>query len=129
MRATTYAQALRELLAAAPKSEHDGLIERFAATVRRNGHAHLFPAIVRTLERLAQRHAREATLEIVTAEKITHDEREKILAAHSAPKDRVVAERVDPSLVGGYVLRSRSQRIDASYKRTLFELYQRIVNN
>lgn len=128
MRASTYAQALRESLDSAQKTEESGIVERFVAVVRRNGHTHLLPAIVRSLERITAKRRREVTLELITAVPLSSEERDAILATHSAPKDRTIVTRVDPTIVGGYILRSRSQRIDASHKHTLFTLYQRIVN-
>jgi F0F1-type ATP synthase delta subunit len=34
----------------------------------------------------------------------------------------------DDTLIGGYILRSKDQRIDASYKRSLLALYHRITH-
>jgi F0F1-type ATP synthase delta subunit len=133
MRASSYAQALHELTVAG--IEDDGkLVKQFVATVERNGHAHLLPQIVRGLERIERREEKKATIEVSSATALSPEKVAQLLKrdpfkhALSATHKKVV-RKVDATLVGGAVVRTGSQKIDASHKRALIELYQSLISH
>lgn len=132
MRASSYAQALHEL-AVADKQDDGKLVKQFVATVEGNGHAHLLSKIVRSLERIEKREEKKSTIEVSSATALSPEKvaqllkREPFKHALSASHKKVV-RKVDATLVGGAVVRTGSQKIDASYKRTLIELYQSLIS-
>lgn len=132
MRASYYAQALYEL-ALAEKGGEEKLIRQFVETVAGNGHAHMLPKILKSYERIAEREVRKSTIEVTSAAPLSE---EKVLAllkkepfkhALTAAHKKVV-RKTDDTLVGGVVVRTGAQRIDASYKRMLLDLYQSITS-
>lgn len=133
MRATWYAQALYELEAEGKMSDAPSL-ERFVDTVRGNGHAHMLPKIIRAYERITQRAEKRSTIEVTTAEECAQDEVTKLLRkepfAHVLlPTHKKVVRKVDPTLIGGAIVRTGGVRIDASFKRKLQELYQSLITS
>ncbi len=129
MRATHYAKALAELLSDRPASEGAAIAERLVETARKNGHAHLLPRIARAYEKIAKKNERARTVEVVTAHKS-----DPALVTATAKKNGVATEgmhvvsRTDATLVGGALVRTRSERIDMSYKRALMELYKKLTS-
>ncbi len=132
MRASTYAKALREALRSRTQDE-DVLVEHFVATVRANGHEHLFPGIIKAFGRLAEKEVRSETIEITSATSLAEQEvvevlkrpeyRELLTASH-----RRVARHIDENIVGGIIVRAGSRRVDGSYKRALLDIYQEFTN-
>jgi F-type H+-transporting ATPase subunit delta len=132
MRASTYAQAFHEL-AATEKIEGEKLVKQFVATVLGNGHAHLLPKIVRVLDRIEKRTEDQATIEVTSATALSPEKvaqllkREPFKHALSAAHKKVV-RKVDATLIGGAVVRTGAQKIDASYKSSLITLYQSLIS-
>lgn len=133
MRASWYSQALYEVLDS-HKGGEEKLIEQFKETVVRNGHAHMFPKILRSLERLEAKKQREATIEVTSARPLSEKEVAELLRRDPfknaiTPGHRTVVRKVDETITGGVVVRTNAVRIDASYKRMLLDLYQKIAGN
>lgn len=132
MRAIYYAQAFYEL-ATAEKREDSKLVEHFVATVARNGHAHLLPQIMRSLEQILRREEKKATIEVVSAKEMTPVQvgtllKQDLFKHALSPLHKKVLRKTDETLVGGTVVRTGALRIDASYKRALLELYQSLIS-
>ena len=132
MRAIHYAKAFHEL-ALSKKVEGATLVKQFVGTVAQNGHTHLFPKIVRSLERTLSREEKKETIEVTSAKELSPEEVRKLLkkdpfkhALSSAHKK--VIQKVDETLVGGSVVRTGSLKIDASHKHSLLELYQSVIS-
>ncbi len=132
MNADLYATALYHALDGVDQHEHDRLFERFVTVVKARRHERLFPAIVRAFEKKISRAKRQERTHIVFAS--THDASTlahalqadlRTLGAEDAP----YVSREDPSLIGGYVITTHGKRIDASYKRTLLELYHSLIRS
>ena len=133
MRATWYAQALYELETEGQMSDTTSFLH-FVGTVRGNGHAHMLPKIIRAYERISTRAEKQSTIEVTTAVDCTQEEVGKLLRkepfAHVLlPTHKKVVRKVDPTLIGGAIVRTGGVRIDASYKRKLQELYQSLITN
>ena len=133
MRASWYSQALYETLES-HKGDDAKLLEQFKETVVRNGHAHMFPKILRSYERLLARKQKQATIEVTSATPISEKDVAELLK--KAPfknvlssAHRTVVRKVDETITGGVVVRTSMMRVDASYKRMLLELYQKITGN
>lgn len=133
MRASWYAQALHEVLAS-HKGDDDRLVEQFKETVVRNGHAHMFPKILRSFERLEAKKQKEATIEVTSATMLSEEEVSELLKKNPfknvlQTSHRTVKRNVDETITGGVIVRTNVMRIDASHKRMLLDLYQKITGN
>lgn len=133
MRASWYSQALYEVLAS-HKGDDAKLLQQFRDTVVRNGHAHMLPKILRSFERLLVKKDREATIEVTSATPLSEKDVAELLKKAPfknvlSPGHRTVVRKVDETITGGVVVRTSMMRVDASYKRMLLELYQKITGN
>lgn len=133
MRASWYSQALYEVLAS-HKGDEEKLLKQFKETVIRNGHAHMFSKILRSYERLLAKKQKEATIEVTSATPLSEKTVAELLRASPyknvlSTTHRSVVRKVDETITGGVVVRTSTMRIDASYKRMLLELYQKITKN
>ncbi len=128
--ATSYAKALLDLsVQATTETSETRLVERLIQVMKKHGHLKLLPAVLRSFEQLShKKHTREH-VEIVTA----HEHKETLARAREIAKDSfgtgiTVTHQIDPTLVGGYVVRTKTAQIDASYKTKLLRLYQELIN-
>lgn len=130
--AQRYARALRRAVAGASDEEtareH---AQRMAAAMRRRGHAGLMPATVREYRRMLARERATDRIIITAPDDPAAQEvienlqtyRERLGAPADAPYEVRYADR----LIGGAVVQYGSRRVDASYKRSLMDLYHRIT--
>lgn len=131
MRASYYAKALHELVLS-QKIGEDVLVRQFVATVAQNGHAHMFPRVVRSFERMERRDEKKATIEVTSARELSPVEVSELLKQgpfkHAlSPLHKKVIRRTDATLVGGVIVRTGATKIDASYKRMLMDLYRQSI--
>ena len=84
--------------------------DQLIAYLKHRGHLSLLPKIVRALQRM------RTSVEVVTVAR-EHD------ATHLKKKFPGAAIVVDPKIVGGYIARSGTTITDASYRRSLVQLY------
>jgi F0F1-type ATP synthase delta subunit len=132
MRASHYARALHELLIEKPEKA-DEYVARLAEAVRTRGDEHLFPRILRSLERLRARDEHERTIVVTTASALPESEVGALLRKEPfkhllTAKHKKVVRREDDSLIGGAVVTAGSLRVDTSYKRALIDLYHDITD-
>lgn len=96
-------------------------------TLAHRGHDHLYHTILRRVAR--QLAAGTTTARIVVADNgdvVKHDAAIKAdCDAHSIAYPEHI--EIDPTLTGGYILETGTQRIDRSYKRALTTLYESIT--
>jgi F0F1-type ATP synthase delta subunit len=123
-----YAQALDILFQENP---HAGLGKDFVRLLEKEGKLALLPGVIRELEAIEQRRARSMTCEVVSAHK---DELHSALLHAKAfikdeggdPSTWTFQEKVDHSLIGGYVVRTPERELDMSDKRGLYRLYEKL---
>lgn len=132
MKASWYAEALLGALAGKNEKEAGAVIGRFYEVIKAHGHVGLLPLIPAELEKIETRDKarREATLVTADTKSCTkwvhaydHYEKEGLL-----PQDTTRCDVVDETIIGGYQIRTKDLLIDSSYKRSLIELYQNIIN-
>lgn len=131
MRASWYAKTLAALEDSGALSEPK-ILDQFIAVVEQNGHTHMLRKIIRGYERIIARKTAHETIEVTTASAISEAEVATLLrtapfAQVLSPEHKRVIRKVDPTLIGGAVARTDRMRIDASYKRTLADLYHSLV--
>jgi F-type H+-transporting ATPase subunit delta len=114
----------RALAAAAPSLGLDPLTSRFVAVLARNGRLRQLPEIIRIFGRLAAEHRGETTAEVTSARPLDDDQIAALKTRLGARvgRDIRIDSRVDPSILGGIVVRLGSQMIDASIRTKLNSL-------
>ena len=132
MRASHYAEALYSAIGEHPEHE-EKLLSSFLETLKTNGHGHFLPRIIRSLERFRARDEKERTISIVSSKELSEKETQEILRKEPfknllSGTHKRVERIVDDSTIGGVIVRTKAQRVDASYKRALLDLYRNITN-
>jgi F-type H+-transporting ATPase subunit delta len=109
----------------------DVLFRNFLHVVADKGRAGELEEMAKEFDRLVAREERRLTVELVTARELTDEEAGEIIGQiQQAAGRKVDATRtVDPSLIGGFVLRAGSYRADASVRGRLERLRQELVRS
>jgi F-type H+-transporting ATPase subunit delta len=109
-------EALRAVLADA-----DELVRNFLLLVTEKGRAHELPEIAAEFEALVAREEGVLDVELTTAVELSEDEARRILDRIEGVSERRLraTRKVDPALIGGFVLRAGSHRVDASVRARL----------
>lgn len=125
--ATDYATALFESNRASEKKDERALMQNFMQGLKRRGHLKLLPKIAAEYEKLEQ-HAMRSRPKIAMAR-----ESDKAAAVAKAreflPDGTAVEVCVDPTLVSGFVVSGPDFRYDASGRRSLLDLYHKLVSS
>ena len=108
----------------APQLGLDQITANFLGVLARNGRKNELRAIIRAFKRLAAEHRGETTAEVVTARPLSDDQvgQLKQQLRSRAGRDVNLDAQVDPSILGGIVVKLGSQRIDASIRTKLNRL-------
>jgi F-type H+-transporting ATPase subunit delta len=117
-------EALRAVLADA-----DELVRNFLLLVAEKGRAHELPEIVEEFDALVAREEGVLDVELTTAVELSEEEARGILARIEGVSDRKLraTRRVDPDLIGGFVLQAGSHRVDASVRARLERLRRQLT--
>ena len=105
------------------------LIRNFLRLTAEKGRIGQIEDIAREFDRLMAREERRLNVELTTARELSDDEvRELLQQIEGASGRKVEATRkVDPSLIGGFVLEAGSMRVDASVRGRLEGLRRELV--
>ena len=110
--------------ALAPQLGLDPLTANFLGVLARNGRKSQLQSVIRAFRRLAAEHRGETTADVVTARPLNDDQlaalRNQLRAR--AGRDVNIDATVDPTLLGGIVVKLGSQQIDASIRTKLNRL-------
>jgi len=119
-------EAGRAFAALAPELRLDPVTTKFLGVLARNGRKKELLAVVRAFRRLAAEHRGEATAEVVTARPLSDEQLASLRQQLRVRAGREVSidASVDPSLLGGIVVKLGSQQIDASIRTKLNRLAQ-----
>jgi F-type H+-transporting ATPase subunit delta len=129
--AKQYATVLLESLEDKNEAQISEVIKKFADVLRANNHLSLLGGIIRFFNEAWDKKNNTAEAEIVTARKISKEaiaELEKFIKARAGSDKVEMSEKIDPSLLGGVVLRYGNKSLDLSLKNKLAELKRQIVN-
>ncbi|HEY7706030.1 MAG TPA: ATP synthase F1 subunit delta [Gaiellaceae bacterium] len=109
-------ESLRAILA-----EVDELVRNFLLLAAEKGRTQELPAIVQEFEALVARDEGIMDVELTTAVELSDEEARRILDRIEGVSDRKLraTRKVDPDLIGGFVLRAGSHRVDASVRARL----------
>ena len=119
-------QAAKAFLAIAPQLNLDPVTTNFLGVLARNGRKNQLRPVIRAFRRLASEHRGETVAEIVTARPLNDDQIANLKSQlrTRAGRDVNIDAQVDPSILGGIVVKLGSQRIDASIRTKLNRLAQ-----
>jgi F-type H+-transporting ATPase subunit delta len=119
-------EAGKAFAALAPELGLDQITANFLGVLARNGRKGELRNVIRAFRRLAAEHRGEATAEVVTARPLNDDQLAQLrqqLRARAA-RNVNIDSTVDPSLLGGIIVKLGSQQIDASIRTKLNRLAQ-----
>ncbi|GAA4010503.1 F0F1 ATP synthase subunit delta [Sphingomonas humi] len=111
----------KALAAVAPTLSLDPLSNRFLGVLAKNGRLRQLSDVIRIFGHLAAEHRGETTAEVISARPLDDDQVAALKAQLGARvgRDIRIDARVDPSILGGIVVRLGSQMIDASIRTKL----------
>jgi F-type H+-transporting ATPase subunit delta len=116
--------ALRAVLADA-----DELVHNFLLLVSEKGRSYELPGIAQEFEALVAREEGVLEVELTTAVELSDDAARQILDRIEGVSDRKLraTRKVDRNLIGGFVLRAGSHRVDASVRSRLDTLRRQLT--
>ncbi|CAG5085547.1 ATP synthase F1 subunit delta [Parvicella tangerina] len=119
------------ILAEIFKGKVSELSDKFIAMVTGKGREALLPSIAMAYEEAYRIHKNISTVEVTSAIALSEEQKKKILeiAAKQGVKNAEVIEKVDPSLIGGFVMRMGDRQIDASISNRINTLKQELIKN
>jgi F-type H+-transporting ATPase subunit delta len=109
----------------------DELLRNFLLLTAEKGRIGEIESIGAEFERLMAREERRLTVELTTARELSDDEASSIIRQIEQASGRKVeaTRHVDPSLIGGIVLRAGSMLVDASVRGRLERLRHELVRS
>lgn len=115
---------LRAITAIADKAGIKGLVGNFLRVVARNRRLFALPGMIAGFRRLAAEARGEITADVTSAHALTADQQAELKETLKAVagKDVALNLTVDPSILGGLVVRIGSRQIDSSLKTKLNSL-------
>jgi F-type H+-transporting ATPase subunit delta len=119
-------EALRAVLGGA-----DDTVRNFLLLTAEKGRTQELPAIVREFEALVARDEGILDVELTTAVELTDEEARRILERIEGVSERKLraTRKVDPNLIGGFVLQAGSHRVDASVRSRLQLLRRQLTGS
>jgi F-type H+-transporting ATPase subunit delta len=114
----------KAISAIADKAGITGLVGNFLRVVARNRRLFAIPGMIKAFRQIAAEHRGEVAAEVVSAHALTVQQEAELKAAlkQVAGKDVAITVVVDPSLLGGLVVKIGSRQIDTSLKTKLNSL-------
>lgn len=115
---------LKAIVAVADKAGIGGLVGNFLRVVARNRRLFAVPAMIKAFRAIAAEQRGEAAAEVTSAHPLTAAQEAELKATLKGVtgKDVAIAVAVDPSLLGGLVVKLGSRQIDTSLKTKLNSL-------
>lgn len=115
---------LKAIDAILTKAKISGLVGNFIKVSASNDRLFIMPSMLAAFRRLLARHNGEVTAEVTVASKLSAAQAKELKAAlkSAVGKDVAIDETVDPSLLGGMIVKVGSRQIDTSLKSKLSSL-------
>ena len=117
-------EAGKAFAALAPQLQLDPITTNFVGVLAHNGRKRELRNVIRAYRRLAAEHRGETTADVITARPLNDDQVAALKAQlrTKAGRDVTIDVQVDPSILGGIVVKLGSQMIDASIRTKLNRL-------
>lgn len=125
----TYGQALYALTKDLNEKDAEKAIGRFVALLKRRNELYLAPKALAACEKAARKDEGLVSVRFDAPDEVPEAMKEKISAslARSLKAPVEIDWRIDPSLIGGAVLRYADVLLDASVKGKLARLKQQLI--
>ena len=119
-------EAGKAFAAIAPQFNLDPITANFLGVLARNGRKGELRNVIRAFRRLAAEHRGEVTADVTTSRPLSDDQIAALKAQlrTRAGRDVTIDATVDPTILGGIVVKLGSQQIDASIRTKLNRLAQ-----
>ena len=119
-------EAGKSFAAIAPQLGLDPITANFLGVLARNGRKNELRSVIRAFRRLAAEHRGEVTADVTTSRPLSDDQITalKQQLRTRAGRDVTIDATVDPTILGGIVVKLGSQQIDASIRTKLNRLAQ-----
>lgn len=113
------------------KGKISELSDKFIALVVNKGREALLPIMADAYEEAYREHKNISTVEVTSAIALSDEQKKKILAlaAKQGVENAEVIEKVDPALIGGFVMKMGDRQIDASISNRINTLKQELIKN
>ncbi|MCB9196945.1 MAG: ATP synthase F1 subunit delta [Flavobacteriales bacterium] len=107
------------------------LSSKFIALVTNKGREILLPTIAKAFEDAYRDYKNISTVEVTSAVALSEEQKKRILAiaAKQGVANAEVIEKVDASLIGGFIMRMGDKQIDASISHRINTLKQELIKN
>jgi F-type H+-transporting ATPase subunit delta len=117
-------EQLSAVAAIADRAGITGLTGNFLRVVAKNRRLFAIPGMIRAFRRIAAEHRGEVSAEVTSAHALTPEQENELRQTlrQVAGKDVSIAVTVDPSILGGLVVKLGSRQIDTSLKTKLNSL-------
>ena len=116
----------KAIAAIADKAGFDGLVGYFLRVVAKNRRLFAVPGIIRAYREIDAKHRGEVSAEVTSVRALTAEQETELKAAlrSATGKDMTVNVNVnvDPSIMGGLIVKVGSRQIDTSLRTKLFSL-------
>jgi F-type H+-transporting ATPase subunit delta len=115
---------LRAVNAILAKATIGGLVGNFISVVARNRRLFAMPAMLGEFRKLAAAHRGEVSADVTVAQALSAGQASQLAAAlkESAGRNVTVNQVVDPSILGGMIVKIGSRQIDTSLRTKLSSL-------
>lgn len=112
------------LVALAQKAGLDALVTNFLKVVAGNRRLFALPGMIKAYRQIAAAHRGEVTADVTSAHALTAEQDSELKAALKGVtgKDVTLAVTVDPSILGGLIVKVGSRQIDTSLRTKLSTL-------
>ena len=117
-------EQLRAITIVLEKDQIEGLVANFIKVAAANRRLFVVPAIIAVFKRMAAAARGEVSAEVTSAAPLTDGQTAELKAALKASlgKDVTLVPQVDPSLIGGLIVKVGSRMIDGSLRTKLNSL-------
>lgn len=126
-----YAQALLESVAGKSEKELKAILNNFVAVLGRHGVLNKSDEIISYFAELWSQTHGELSADLFSARALSEDVKSLIInyiKDHTEAQQITLSEKIEPSLIGGFVLNYDSKIVDASLKSNLISLKNKISN-
>ena len=115
---------VKAIAAVADKAKIGGIVGNFLRVVAKNRRLFALPAMIGAFRRIAAEARGETTADVTSAHALSAAQEKELKAALKgvAGKDVAINVTVDPSILGGLVVKMGSRQIDTSLKTKLASL-------
>ncbi len=123
-----YIQATYEVLQ--KEGDTSAVFKNLQTALQKRGLLKMYPRILRGLiPRIGRSEERSTPTVVVAREKDSHTYKQHIeTALAELTGTHAHGVHIDPTIIGGFIVKGKSKRIDHSYKNTLLHTYHRLTD-